>query len=390
MNPLRRMQARGLAQKLMTAATPQAVGEIRDQLLALGGDAIRAIFEALPVGPVPAAATQVLDRLLAGNTLSEYLEGMRSQRPEVAEAAVAALSDGTRYDPSSLLDLLEDSEFPRPRLAVVLNAQVQHLQPRVMLAMLPTLPREARGTLVRLLEARADASVGPDLVSLSGHEDYALRLFALRILARLDNPASVEVATRLLEDPHSAVRLEAVRTLAALKAVDAIPSMCRRLREAPQTRTAHITMVLDEPDSDARRRALQAGADDYLTGPLDAARLIERVEGPRTKGAPPRINRLANGIITLDVAAHQVRVDAGLVAMRPNEFQLLAHFIQNRDQVFSRAALIEQLGKHDGAIDDRTVDVWVGRLRRALIAAGAPDPLRTVRSLGYVMDSVES
>ena len=166
--------------------------------------------------------------------------------------------------------------------------------------------------------------------------------------------------------------------------------MCRRLREAPQTRTAHITMVLDEPDSDARRRALQAGADDYLTGPLDAARLIERVEGPRTKGAPPRINRLANGIITLDVAAHQVRVDGALVAMRPNEFQLLAHFIQNRDQVFGRAALIEQLGKHDGAIDDRTVDVWVGRLRRALIAAGAPDPLRTVRSLGYVMDSVES
>ena len=166
--------------------------------------------------------------------------------------------------------------------------------------------------------------------------------------------------------------------------------MCRRLREAPLTRAAHITMVLDEPDSEARRRAMQAGADDYLTGPLDAARLIERVEGPRRTGSPSRPNRLANGAITLDAAAHQVRVDGALVTMRPNEFRLLAHFIQNRDQVFSRASLIAQLGKEDGAIDDRTVDVWVGRLRRALVAAGAADPLRTVRSLGYVMDSVES
>lgn len=166
--------------------------------------------------------------------------------------------------------------------------------------------------------------------------------------------------------------------------------MCRRLREAPLTRRAHLTMVLGDPDSDARRRALQAGADDYLLGPLDVARLIDRVEGPKVQGSPARLNQLANGTITLDTTGHQVRVAGALVAMRPNEFRLLAHFMQNRDQVFSRAALIEQLGKHDGEIDDRTVDVWVGRLRRALIAAGAPDPLRTVRSLGYVMDSVES
>ena len=166
--------------------------------------------------------------------------------------------------------------------------------------------------------------------------------------------------------------------------------MCRRLREAPVTRRAHLTMVLDEPDSEARRRALQAGADDYLLGPLDAERLIDRVEGPKPERSPGRPNQLANGMITLDPAAHQVRVAGALVGMRPNEFRLLAHFMQNRDQVFSRAALIEQLGKQDGAIDDRTVDVWVGRLRRALVAAGAPDPLRTVRSLGYVMDSVES
>ena len=78
------------------------------------------------------------------------------------------------------------------------------------------------------------------------------------------------------------------------------------------------------------------------------------------------------------------------VPLRPNEFRLLAHFMEHPDQVFSRTALIEQLGKDGEAIDERTVDVWVGRLGRALTAQGAPDPLRTVRALGYVMDSASS
>lgn len=167
--------------------------------------------------------------------------------------------------------------------------------------------------------------------------------------------------------------------------------LCRRLRDHPPTRAAHLIMVLNAADPAQRSRALQAGADDYLTGPITAARIIERVEGPaRTPAEALRPGVLTNGHIALDPQAYQVRVHGRLVPIRPNEFRLLAHFMANRDHVFSRAALIERLGKQDGAIDDRTVDVWVGRLRRALMAAGAADPLRTVRSLGYVMDSVES
>ncbi|MEQ1541130.1 MAG: response regulator transcription factor [Novosphingobium sp.] len=165
--------------------------------------------------------------------------------------------------------------------------------------------------------------------------------------------------------------------------------MCRRLRDAEPTRRSHLTMVLDEADSDARRRALQAGADDYIVGALDAARVIERVEGKAAVVHPAR-QRFVNGPIALDVAAHQVRVGGAVVTLRPNEFHLLAHFMEFPDQVFSRTALIARLGKDEDAIDERTVDVWVGRLRRSLAAHGAPDPLRTVRSLGYVMDSLES
>jgi two-component system phosphate regulon response regulator PhoB len=75
------------------------------------------------------------------------------------------------------------------------------------------------------------------------------------------------------------------------------------------------------------------------------------------------------------------------VDMPANEFRLLTNFIENSDKLLTRKNLIEMLGKDSQAMDDRNVNVWVGRLRRSLIASGVPDPIRTVRSLGYVMDS---
>ena len=165
--------------------------------------------------------------------------------------------------------------------------------------------------------------------------------------------------------------------------------LCRRLRLADSTRHAHLTMVLEQPDQEAKRRALLAGADDYLIGPLDAVRLLERIDSLLGRDAPAR-SLLVHGSITIDPAAHQIRVGGKPVPMRPNEFRLLVHFMEHPDQVFSRSAVIDRLGKDGEALDERTVDVWVGRLRRSLAAYGAPDPLRTVRALGYVMDSVES
>jgi two-component system phosphate regulon response regulator PhoB len=165
--------------------------------------------------------------------------------------------------------------------------------------------------------------------------------------------------------------------------------MCRRLREAPATRHSHITMVLEEGDAEARRRALRAGADDYLVGPLNPERLVERLAQYQSAVQRPQARaRLMHGELTIDIAAHQARYRSVAVPLRPNEFRLLAHFITHPDQVFTRTSLIGQIGKDAGTIDERTVDVWVGRLRRALSHHGVPDPLRTVRSLGYVLDSL--
>jgi two-component system, OmpR family, phosphate regulon response regulator PhoB len=166
--------------------------------------------------------------------------------------------------------------------------------------------------------------------------------------------------------------------------------MVRTLREARATRDSHITMVLESAEPEDKRRALRAGADDYLVGPLNAERLLERLATYEASPAAPTTQRqrLSHGELVLDLMAHQVRYQGRLLTLRPNELRLLAYFVQHPDQVFSRAALIERIGKDDEVSDERTVDVWVGRLRRALVAQGAPDPLRTVRSAGYVLDSL--
>lgn len=163
--------------------------------------------------------------------------------------------------------------------------------------------------------------------------------------------------------------------------------ICRRLRCDPLTAQTHITMVLEEDEVDDRRRALRAGADDYLVGPLDRAALLERVLAMNVNGqresAP---HGAALGDLKIDIAAFRARWRGKVIPLMPNEFRLLRYFVEHPGRVFTRSQLIAALGKQEPPLDERTVDVWIGRLRRALRSAGAGDPLRTVRSLGYVLD----
>lgn len=162
--------------------------------------------------------------------------------------------------------------------------------------------------------------------------------------------------------------------------------LCRRLRCDPQTEAAHITMILEDDDADAKRRALRAGADDYIIGPIDRAAVLDRVLSGQLpdREAPARLLRL--GDLSLDLTALQARWKDKAVGLMPNEFRLLRYLMEQPGHVFSRAQLIAALGKQEQPIDERTVDAWVSRLRRALLEAGAGYPLRTVRSLGYVLD----
>ncbi|GGD70135.1 response regulator transcription factor [Croceicoccus mobilis] len=164
--------------------------------------------------------------------------------------------------------------------------------------------------------------------------------------------------------------------------------MCRRLRADERTRDAHVTMVLERDDKEDRRRALAAGADDYMVGQPERNAVLDRVLAVQARRGHCNLTQtLQAGQLAIDLAALQARWGAVAVQLRPNEFRLLRFFAENPNRVLTRLELIEGLGKLEPPIDERTVDVWIGRLRRALKAAGAGNPLRTVRSLGYVLDA---
>ncbi|MCK9541018.1 MAG: response regulator transcription factor [Novosphingobium sp.] len=163
--------------------------------------------------------------------------------------------------------------------------------------------------------------------------------------------------------------------------------ICRRLRCHPRTAQARITLLLDVEDAEARGRALRAGVDDIMVGAMTRRAVLDRVLTDTLSLDDDRETVvLRHGDLSMDILAFQARWANKPIALMPNEFRLLRFFVEHAGRIYTRSQLITALGKHDTPIDERTVDVWIGRLRRALRAAGAPDILRTVRSLGYILD----
>lgn len=163
--------------------------------------------------------------------------------------------------------------------------------------------------------------------------------------------------------------------------------VCRRLRCNPLTAQAHITMILPDEEIEHGRSALRAGADDYLIGPVDRGAILDRILSNKLDDDASEAARILSvGDLSVDFASYQARWQGKPLPLMPNEFRLLRYLIEHPGRVFTRSQLIAALGKQEQPVDERTVDVWIGRLRRALRAAGANDMVRTVRSLGYVLD----
>ncbi|HWK41315.1 MAG TPA: response regulator transcription factor [Croceibacterium sp.] len=163
--------------------------------------------------------------------------------------------------------------------------------------------------------------------------------------------------------------------------------MCRRLRADNRLRDAHVTIVLERDDSDDRRRALQAGADDYAVGPLDRQAMLDRVLAlhsvDRRRGPSQTVEL---GELQINVAGEQARWQGKLIPLRPNEFRVLRFMAENPNRVLTRQELVDALGKAGDPEYLRTVDVWIKRLRFGLRNAGAQHLLRTVHGKGYVLD----
>jgi two-component system phosphate regulon response regulator PhoB len=164
--------------------------------------------------------------------------------------------------------------------------------------------------------------------------------------------------------------------------------LCRRLRKREGTQTIPIIMLTARGEETDRVRGLQTGADDYVVKPFSVPEILARVKALLRRAAPERMaDTLRSADIILDRAAHRVTRGPREVHLGPTEFKLLLYFMENAGRVLTRQQLLDGVWGRDAFIDGRTVDVHVGRLRKALIRGADSDPIRTVRGTGYAFDT---
>ena len=164
--------------------------------------------------------------------------------------------------------------------------------------------------------------------------------------------------------------------------------VCRRIRGKSETRNMPIIMLTARGEESDRIRGLDTGADDYLTKPFSMSELIARIRAVLRRIRPGLADdRLNHGDIVIDRVAHRVRRSGQEIHLGPTEFRLLDHLMQHPGRVFSREQLLDAVWGSDVYVEARTVDVHIGRLRKALNRDEAQaDPIRTVRSAGYSLD----
>jgi two-component system, OmpR family, phosphate regulon response regulator PhoB len=171
-----------------------------------------------------------------------------------------------------------------------------------------------------------------------------------------------------------------------LPAVSGI-EICRRLRAQPATAKLPIIMLTARGEESERVRGLTTGADDYVVKPFSVSELMARINALLRRARPERVAAvLRAGDIEFDRERRRVFRAGREITLGPTEFRLLEYLIQSPGRVFSREQLLNGVWGQDVYIEDRTVDVHIGRLRKALSDSGERDPIRTVRGSGYAFD----
>lgn len=162
--------------------------------------------------------------------------------------------------------------------------------------------------------------------------------------------------------------------------------VCRRLKVRSDTRAIPIIMLSARSEEVDRVRGLETGADDYVIKPYSVIELMARVRSQLRRVRPAAAGeRLEYEDIVLDATSHRVNRGSAELKLGPTEFRLLSTFMEKPGRVFSREQLLDRVWGRDIYVDTRTVDVHIGRLRKALTQHGGSDPVRTVRGAGYAL-----
>jgi len=160
--------------------------------------------------------------------------------------------------------------------------------------------------------------------------------------------------------------------------------ICRRVRTRQETANLPIIMLTARTEEADRIRGLETGADDYVTKPFSTNELMARVKAVLRRIRPALMDdKIRIGDIQIDRTTHRVTRGDQDIHLGPTEFRLLEYFAQHPGRVFSREQLLDGVWGSDVYVEARTVDVHIGRLRKALMGQGGNNPIRTVRSAGY-------
>jgi two-component system phosphate regulon response regulator PhoB len=239
-------------------------------------------------------------------------------------------------------------------------------------AMTSVLPRSGKSDRApRILVVEDETSLATLLVYNLEAEGYQVE--------HVDNGDEAEL--RLAESPPDLVILDWM-----LPGVSGL-EICRRLRARDNAKDMPVIMLTARGEEGERVRGLSVGADDYVVKPFSTPELMARVRALLRRARPERVaSRLTLGDIDLDRDTRRVRRSGREIHLGPTEFRLLEYFMEKPGRVFTRAQLLDSVWGMSAEIDERTVDVHVGRLRKALIRGREKDPIRTVRGAGYSFD----
>jgi len=222
-----------------------------------------------------------------------------------------------------------------------------------------------------------------------------------QVLLVEDDPGLVELLSYNLERASFGIRVANDGETALLMVKEAKPDLllldwmlpgvsglevCRRLRRGDATATLPILILTARGEESDRVRGLDTGADDFMTKPFSVAELIARLRALLRRARPSlTAERLEFADLRMDLVSHRVTRNARPVHLGPTEWRLLRHLMENPGRVFSREQLLDAVWGHDVAIELRTVDAHIRRLRAAIVDSGESDPIRTVRNAGYAL-----
>lgn len=157
----------------------------------------------------------------------------------------------------------------------------------------------------------------------------------------------------------------------------------RRVKKDTANRDIPIIMLTARAEEDDKVKGLREGADDYITKPFSTRELKARIDAVMRRAGPSTQDTVQVGGLRLDPIGHQVTADGELIEMGPTEFRLLSFFMRHADRVYSRGQLLDNVWGRNVYVEERTVDVHIRRLRKALAAYGYDKQIQTVRTVGY-------